>query len=452
VAKVVGKWVGTLLIFFGLFLNPFVLGSLFSNNGSIESVSFLGLIVGIETLFFVLGSAILKTKDRLLQNVGISVISVVIVSGTTISADRVYGRFLMPETANLLFPAFSRAEHHTSEFKLDVRINNLGFRGANTTIEKTRKRVMVIGDSFTFGWGVEQDETWVHLLSEKYPSVEFLNLGQGGNHPGDFVRIAKRAIPLLKPDLVMVAILQGNDLHQLMRVIEFEESGSRTDSLSEVEEPTQEKLRRWASILFPNLVTRLPRKVSMRDAWLMDAKALLASINEEQKTKYRSLNENLREQFESGRLNPSLIYESVHHPDMFRTSVDTNDPLCSKAITRLHDHLVELRELAEENEAEMIILSLPNRPYGFHETLKPLAELGFDVDGCDTLNADFAFYRAVTGLNASVLSPQLDAESYPYYTYDGHWNTAGNRIFARQLYGQLDTLPLWKHSLTSSDF
>lgn len=452
-AKADGKWVGMLLIFFGLFLNPFVLGRLFSHNGSIESNVFLTLIIGVEILILILGIVILKSQNRLIQNLGLSVLSVVLAITATISADRIYGRFIMPETANILFPAFSRAAHYTSEFKLDVRINNLGFRGANTTVKKTRKRVLIIGDSFTFGWGVEEDETWIHLLSEKHPNVEFLNLGQGGNHPGDFVQIAKKAIPLLQPDLVMVAILQGNDIHQLMRVIEFEESGTEINSRSQGKEPPRETTRRYLKTFYPNLVNRFPTKVSIQEAWLKDAEALLSSLNDELKTKYQKLDENVRKQFEDGRLNPSLIYESLHHPNMFRVSVDTNNLLCKKAILRMHDHVVELQKIATENSAELMVISLPNQPYGFSNSLRPLQELGFDVTGCDTLDANIPFHSAMLGIPAQHINPTLETSTERlFYNYDGHWITTGNRTFAHALTAQLDTLPEWKHFLTSSNF
>jgi len=447
--KTGGKVIGRLLFFFGLLLNPIVLGKLFSHNGSIESGAFLVLIIGFELLLVTLGIVISKSHNRLLHNFGLSIMSVIVVLASTIFADQVYGRLLMPETANLLFPAFSRAKHRTSEFKLDVRINNLGFRGANTTIKKTRKRVLVIGDSFTFGWGVEEDESWIQLLSEKYPDIEFLNLGQGGNHPGDYVRIAKIAIPLLKPDLVIISILQGNDLYQLMRVIEFEENGAEIASRNEAKEPEQDKFRRYIKTFFPNLMTRFSRKVSIQKAWVRDSSSLFSSLTEEQESKYQKLNENIRMQFETGLLNPSLIYESLHNPDMFSFSSDTSNSLCKTGIARLRDLVIELLEVTDKNHAELLVLSLPNRPYGFPNTLKPLSELGFNITVCDTLNANIPLQSALINIPASIITPSLgNSTANLFYKYDGHWNATGNRIFADQLTKQLDTNTTWKHLLT----
>lgn len=38
-------------------------------------------------------------------------------------------------------------------------------------------RIALLGDSVTFGYGVNDDETWVNILSEQYPNVYLMNTG-----------------------------------------------------------------------------------------------------------------------------------------------------------------------------------------------------------------------------------------------------------------------------------
>ncbi len=45
--------------------------------------------------------------------------------------------------------------------------------------------------------------------------VDVANLGLPGGSPIDYANIAARAVPTLKPDLVLVGVLQGDDLSQL---------------------------------------------------------------------------------------------------------------------------------------------------------------------------------------------------------------------------------------------
>ena len=443
------KVLGFLLILAGIISNPWLLSKLFSNDGQITTTAVFASLLLVEVSIVLLGVSVWFLGRKLLMNIGMFVFSSWLTLAISVLADRAYGHFLMPETANLLFPAFSKAKHHTSEFELSVQMNNLGFRGPNTTTEKRGKRVLIIGDSFTFGWGIEEEETWIHLLSEKYPDIEFLNLGQGGNHPGDYVRIAKEAVPVLNPDMVLVGILQGNDIHQLMRVIEFEESGRSAPKPKQTSETQQARLSRYLGLVFPNFTKRFPACVSIQKRWKKDAASLLEELSETQLGKYHSLNSEIRNDFENGLLNPSLIYESMHHPKMFREAVDTSNVLCRKAIIRLHDHLMELKTITENNEAELIVLSLPNRPYGFENDLKPLHELGFSVAGCDTLNADMPTSLGNSETDVLLLdSIKLPSDKAAFNRYDGHWNAEGNRIFAKQLINKLDSLPKWKRFLT----
>ncbi|MFM1876641.1 MAG: hypothetical protein RL266_2378 [Bacteroidota bacterium] len=443
------KTLGILLILIGLLSNPWLFSWLFSNDGDITTYTIIGTIVFCELLIVILGVSILFLARKSLANIGLMVVSAWMTLAFTMSLDRAYGRLIISETDSLLFPAFSKAEHHTSEFELDVVINNLGFRGPNTRLKKQGKRVVVIGDSFTFGWGVKEHETWIHLLSEQHPTVEFLNLGQGGNHPGDHVRVAKKTIPLLKPDVVFVCVLEGNDLHQLMRLIEFEESGNSIPKSESIPEPPQAKLRRYLGLILPNFTKRFPAKVSIQTRWKKDAENLLSELNELQLAKYNSLNTTIRNDLENGLLNPSLIYESLHHPDMFMQAVDTANELCNKGVVRLRDHLLELKFIAESTGAEPLFINIPNRPYEFPNELEPLSELGFDVSGCDTLDAAFPMTMTSDGLEVPLLNPKFPkTETSPFYYYDGHWNEEGNRIFAEQLIAELDSLPEWKRFLT----
>lgn len=446
------KVIGWLLVLIGLFLNPYILSLLFSNDGSITSTSIWTVILFVDFLFVVFGVSLIKSSAASrLSNIGLLILSVVLTIALSISADQFYGNYLMLESTDLLFPAFSKAKHNTSEFELDVQINNLGFRGANAKTEKSRKRVLLIGDSFTFGWGVELEKTWASLLCKSYPEIEFLNLGQGGNHPGDYVRILKKALPVLQPDLVLVCVLQGNDIHQLMRVIEFEESEKSTTQKPIVSESNRAKLNRYLRLVFPHFSKRFQPSVSIQERWITDAQTLLNELTEEQLQVYNSINESLRFDFENGMLNPSLIYESIHHPNWIREAADTSNELCNKSIIRLRDHLIEMDSICVKSGSKMIVVSVPNRPYGFTSELKSLNELGYETAGCDTLNGALPTKLACLGAKVNCLFPAMNGDSL-FYPYDGHWNANGNRIFAQQLSLTLDRLPEWKHFLTSSSF
>jgi hypothetical protein len=64
-----------------------------------------------------------------------------------------------------------------------LRTNAQGFRGNQTTdavVPHGKLRVVCSGDSFTLGFGVDDEHTWCHLLSSLDPRLETVNMGQGG--------------------------------------------------------------------------------------------------------------------------------------------------------------------------------------------------------------------------------------------------------------------------------
>jgi len=61
--------------------------------------------------------------------------------------------------------------------------NSQRFRNStnfNSTITDGKRRWICCGDSFTLGYGVDNDHTWSALLSSIVPNVETVNMGQGG--------------------------------------------------------------------------------------------------------------------------------------------------------------------------------------------------------------------------------------------------------------------------------
>ncbi len=66
---------------------------------------------------------------------------------------------------------------------IGVRTNAQGFRrGEDTekTVPPNRIRVVASGDSFTFGYGVSNEEAWPAVLERSNPRLEVVNLGMSG--------------------------------------------------------------------------------------------------------------------------------------------------------------------------------------------------------------------------------------------------------------------------------
>lgn len=95
---------------------------------------------------------------------------------------------------------------------LSYRINSLGFRGKETTHEKPPNtvRIVGIGDSFTFGTGVRNEDTFLSILESRLAAtitkanIEVLNLGVGGYNTAHEVSLLNHVGVSLHPDIVVI--------------------------------------------------------------------------------------------------------------------------------------------------------------------------------------------------------------------------------------------------------
>jgi hypothetical protein len=70
-------------------------------------------------------------------------------------------------------------------------------------------RVMVVGDSLTYGFGIAEEATFTHLLDDWMSlrrTIEFLNLGVPGSQSEDIANTIEKFIPRLRPDLIIYAV------------------------------------------------------------------------------------------------------------------------------------------------------------------------------------------------------------------------------------------------------
>jgi len=98
-----------------------------------------------------------------------------------------------------------------------VTTNSRGFRGREVDIPKPkgRLRIVVLGDSVAFGWGVNDADTFCSQMEQQLrahkPDVDVVNLAVPGYATRQEVALLKRNLAALQPDLVLVGFY-ANDL------------------------------------------------------------------------------------------------------------------------------------------------------------------------------------------------------------------------------------------------
>lgn len=100
----------------------------------------------------------------------------------------------------------------------DLITNNLGFRGTNEHLEswlRSEKRVLVLGASPSFGWGVNEQDTYSALLEKKFQDVNMnfavLNASQIGYSSNQGRKLFSKYINTLNPTHIVISYIL-NDL------------------------------------------------------------------------------------------------------------------------------------------------------------------------------------------------------------------------------------------------
>ena len=129
-------------------------------------------------------------------------------------------------------PAFERIPgiHHPNQDLIDrsmpalpfrVRINNVGYRGADISAVKPagQMRILLVGDSFGFGAQVDEDSTLAaHLeqdMRQRCGDVLVMNASLSGSTITEHLPLMLRGLAL-QPDLVILEVT-GNDVEDLLR-------------------------------------------------------------------------------------------------------------------------------------------------------------------------------------------------------------------------------------------
>lgn len=244
-------WKGILLIIeilslslglLGLFLNPLILKVLMGKqqNFSIPTILFMykfeavlffsGLLLWLFKRFYLKDCQ--KRVKEITLNILISAFLLVFIMLMLEIGVRVF----MPQKTSVSLvsfsaPIFREGEYiswefipnatgmtMTGEYNISYKINSFGMRDVERNVTKTPrvKRILVLGDSFTEGFGVEQNYTYPHLLEDmlrnKGEKIEVWNAGVRGYSPGTEYLYLKNNIDWIKPDMVIVGFFSGNDV------------------------------------------------------------------------------------------------------------------------------------------------------------------------------------------------------------------------------------------------
>lgn len=108
------------------------------------------------------------------------------------------------------FPIAGSTKQYKASRTISIRNNSHGFRDHEYG-PKERPRVAVVGDSFVWGFDVEQSERLTEALQKLWPTWEVMNLGVSGYGTDQEYLLLQRWFDRLQPDVVLLVFSGDND-------------------------------------------------------------------------------------------------------------------------------------------------------------------------------------------------------------------------------------------------
>ena len=312
-------------------------------------------------------------------------------------------------------------EDRTNEFNVALYTNSRGFRVSSRHEEydlrkdPAKFRILLLGPSFPFGWGVNYEDTFgvalQRLLDEKgfFPgkSTEVINAGVPALLPGPQLNWYEHAGKDYHPDLV-VQFIYGS-----MVVSNIRGAGVHVDA--------EGYLVRDSPALSRRLAGWAKQSALIFYGWTLSERLLAAWRREPAP----------REIAGAGR---DLIVA---------TRFDTGHPMIAESLRFYHD----LRQAANAGGARLLIVFLP-LSYAVHEEdIGRWRHLGVgDIPAQIEFNRTFCDHLNRTGFYCVNTTPALIADARQsqqrlYYWLDIHWTPRGHQVAARTVASYLLASP-----------
>jgi lysophospholipase L1-like esterase len=322
-----------------------------------------------------------------------------------------------------------------------VRINSRGYRGPEYPWDAPAGfRILGLGDSFAFGFGVEEEDTYLARLERALAGVhaEVINAGLAGMGTDNEARLLAADGPALRPDLVLVGFFVGNDLMDVltgpMRTQVREGSPALADGLFE----------RWYRPLRPGVI--LPRSVAPPSGNEGHGLPIpFKTFLRRHSLAYRFLSERvgrLRMLRQGRRAGVPATEFTPFRQEAF--CIKRYPPEFDEAWARTTAYLAEMKGWCDAHHARLAVVVIPAEAQVYPDRWAAvrarfdLRDEDFDLEKPERLMAAFA---AEKGLPLVDLLPALraarDTGGPLYFKSDIHWTPRGHAVAADEILRQL---------------
>lgn len=286
--------------------------------------------------------------------------------------------------------------------------NSMGYRGKEIVSAKgDQTRIWIVGDSFTFGVGLENEDTYSAVLEDQLRAsrsdpIEVINAGVPGRWVDEYYLDLKHRGLALEPDIVLVGIYIRNDL---------DGPDARGHSWPEVDdEGLPIRITFDAIRIEDGYEVRAIRKTRWKLPLVRDSH--VAQL-------FYDAGKVVDQQIRGRSVKNAHLYENRY------------DPEAADAVERVQLLLRGMKGLADQSGARFVVLLFPGRDQVYPERYEALS--GVDLDKPQRELRSFLESEEIEVLD---LLPHLRAASDEpslFFVNDDHWAVGGHAVVAEAI-------------------
>ena len=425
-AEVIGIALGLLISLFGIFKIeiPFTLNRLSIFESYV--IKYIIIIIGLIILIFSITSAF--SKKSYFQNKKVrNFLGNLALFCITLFICFIILEILLHLTAGPSYPGWGQRDqvvHHAmvpllqsrsigDEWDVNISINSLGLR--DDELRNASSRILMLGDSFTFGSGVEANETFSSLLEQRFQDTEVINAGVVSYSPIlEYLYLTNRGI-LLNPDIVILNF----DMSDLIDDYRYEQAATFENGNIIAVSPGSEET---------NILIKLFQKIKTLNLLKMTLDRIYAGIPHKKQ------------------INTPEVYDIK----LSRFAVTLGDiPEEKEHWERTLKYISLIKEFCDKNDITFVLATYP---YG-HQVSGKEWDLGRHLYGLENdktysnkpmvILETYAKENNITFINA--LPAFRASDTYPLFLrYDGHFTREGHILYSEVLYEGLYSIPSYE--------
>lgn len=334
------------------------------------------------------------------------------------------------------------------EFEYEFSTNEQGIRYPEISLSKPEGdvRILLLGDSFTEGVGVEANETFGTLLENHYrmtgeSNVNFINGGLGGEGPPRFWRVFSDVGLALDPDGVLICIY-ANDLMDTPATLTYEDLYRLAPRRFGFDKKVHDLLPRVHNLL--SEAGRIIQRELRQSGTFVETVTDLAherGLSEDAIRKWKqALPQELIDASDAGEFNKALLSMGLFQPDYWSEAIDVNTPAALQKYAAMTRVLDEITAVARKRDIAIGLVYIPapmQYDPGRHASWNPWIIGGVEFKP-QWLTEESEIQRRLAGWAQGNEVPFLDLTPSLReaigrgrklnFKLDGHWNADGHGV------------------------